>query len=260
MFAIKRVVDVAYPWRLIMRRFQCALLAAVAAIGFASVASAADLPTKAPVYKAAPPQGMYNWSGLYLGLYAGGTWGNTDLIYFDTTGPIGQNNPLKPSGFIFGGLAGYNWQMDRWVLGVEGEFGGSTAKQSAIAFTTAFFNEEDKNSWTGRIRGRVGYAFNNVLPFVAGGASFADHKITLMEAGISIPQVSISHDHTGWNIGAGFDYGITNNWIGRVEYIYDRYEQINYGFIALTGDVWSDRRVRPDSSTVRVSIIYKFGG
>jgi hypothetical protein len=43
-----------------MNRFQCAALAAVAVVGFASVASAADLPTKAPVYKA-PIAIPYSW-------------------------------------------------------------------------------------------------------------------------------------------------------------------------------------------------------
>jgi hypothetical protein len=59
---------------LIMRRLQCALLAAVAAIGFASVASAADLPVKTPVYKAPAAEPAYSWAGFYVGANIGGGW------------------------------------------------------------------------------------------------------------------------------------------------------------------------------------------
>ena len=46
------------------------LVAALAALGFAGPASAADMPAKAPVYKA-PVAAAYDWSGIYIGGGAG---------------------------------------------------------------------------------------------------------------------------------------------------------------------------------------------
>src|ERR1039458_5948368 len=60
---------------LIMRRFHCAALAAVAVLGFTSVASAADMPVKAPAPIVAP---LYNWTGPYIGIAGGYGWGHSD--------------------------------------------------------------------------------------------------------------------------------------------------------------------------------------
>ena len=55
-----------------MRRFQCALLAAVALIGFTSITSAADMAVKARPM-AAPA--AFSWTGCYVGAHAGYGWG-----------------------------------------------------------------------------------------------------------------------------------------------------------------------------------------
>ena len=62
-----------------MRRFSLTLLA-TAAIGLvATVASAADLPRKAPAYQPPPPPPPYNWSGFYVGGFLGGGWVRNDV-------------------------------------------------------------------------------------------------------------------------------------------------------------------------------------
>lgn len=47
--------------------------AALVAITMSGAANAADLPMPAPVYKAAPPPQVYNWTGCYVG--GGGGYG-----------------------------------------------------------------------------------------------------------------------------------------------------------------------------------------
>ena len=61
-----------------MRRFQCTLLATVALVGFASTASAADMPVKAPIYKAPVVAPLYNWTGPYIGIAGGYGWGHSN--------------------------------------------------------------------------------------------------------------------------------------------------------------------------------------
>lgn len=208
---------------------------------------------------AAEPSRLFSWSGFYAGGYAGYTWGKTDTVYHDTVGPNGQNDPEHPKGAVFGALAGYNYQFEQRVLGLEGEFGGSTAENSRSAFTTATFNEKAESSWVSRFRGRLGYAQDRILLFVAGGLSITNQKWTGSETGLSIPVVSMTKTFLGGNIGGGFEYAFSNNWTGRLEYIHDWYQSKTFGFIAATGDVWSDRAIRPQTDTVRVSLTYMFG-
>jgi outer membrane immunogenic protein len=98
-----------------MRRFRFAGLAAVAVFGFASVASAADMPVKASVY--AP----YNWSGFYIGGNIGGGWSNTNLTNTVSDGAIawpdlapGQGIGYNNNGVVGGGQIGVNFQSNNW--------------------------------------------------------------------------------------------------------------------------------------------------
>ena len=117
-----------------MRRIQCVLLAAVVAIGFASIASAADMPAKAPVYRApvavAP---VWNWSGIYIGGHAGGAWANTAFNSNSFSGCAvftTQCDPVnsKASGGIGGGQIGVRWQSGTWVYGLESTFAAASLK------------------------------------------------------------------------------------------------------------------------------------
>jgi outer membrane immunogenic protein len=96
----------------------CALVSAV------GVARAADLPMGVP--PAPPPvRAAYDWSGFYLGLNLGGTFANLTQTATITGGPLaGTSAPSSSSGnAVLGGVqAGYNWQADRFVFGIEGDF------------------------------------------------------------------------------------------------------------------------------------------
>jgi outer membrane immunogenic protein len=52
------------------------LLAAVVSLGFAQVASAADMPVKARPMTPVPV--AFSWTGCYIGVNAGGLWGTKD--------------------------------------------------------------------------------------------------------------------------------------------------------------------------------------
>ena len=111
--------------------------AALATLCLSLPALAADLParvTKAPALIAAA---AYDWSGFYLGVHAGYTFGEDDNI--STTGQAAANianvaGGARPGfvrhdrdGFIGGGQAGYNWQLTpNWVMGLETDISYST--------------------------------------------------------------------------------------------------------------------------------------
>jgi outer membrane immunogenic protein len=82
-------------------------LAAVMLTSVSAASEGADV-SSGPAYlpPASPIPFVYNWTGFYVGAHAGVGWSDGD------------------SGFIGGGQVGFNYQINQWVLGVEGDFAG----------------------------------------------------------------------------------------------------------------------------------------
>ena len=176
-------------------------------------AAAADLARKAPVYKAPPPIiDPWTWSGIYIGLNGGYSWGKsrTHVDYFNTlTGlpivaPPGSITDVdfKLNGGIFGGQIGANLQTDWVVWGIEADLQWSGQKGSAlfncavppgiviggVACAPAFgpttlpgtipgatLSLDQKLKWFGTLRGRVGVTFTpTVLAYVTGGLAYGE--------------------------------------------------------------------------------------
>jgi outer membrane immunogenic protein len=176
-------------------------------LAIAGQAAAADMgrpamPTKAPYY--AP---VYNWTGFYLGINGGYGWGKSDWTAFGAD--------ADPSGGMVGGTIGYNWQAlgSPWVFGLEGDIDWSGIKGD---FTNAACPTgcETRNNWLGTARGRIGYAFDRVMPYITGGLAVGD--IEANQAGFAGP-----HDtQVGWTVGGGVEAAIAGNWTAKVEYLY----------------------------------------
>ena len=169
--------------------------AALAAVGWTASAEAADLNygQRAP-YTVNQPLNAYSWAGPYLGANLGYEWGSVN------------NNPAKPSGFVGGVQAGYNFQTGPWVFGVEGDI------QAAGADDT-FAPWKFSNPWFGTLRGRAGYAFSNVLFYGTAGLAFGELRAQTFGW-------TESHTSAGWTIGAGAEVGFAPNWSAKVEYLY----------------------------------------
>ena len=171
-------------------------VAAVAAVAAAAgTAVAADLPRgPAPYYSSPAPAGGYNWGGFYAGVNAGYEWGKI------------TNSSIEPSGIAGGVQAGYNWQSGQFVLG------GETDLQLSGADDT-FAPYKFSNPWFGTLRGRAGYAMNNILFFGTLGLAYGG--VTGESGGIDENKT-----HTGWTGGLGMEVGFTQNWSAKVEYLY----------------------------------------
>jgi outer membrane immunogenic protein len=170
-------------------------LGAVALMSAVSSVRAADLPyeSRAP-YTVNQPLNMYSWAGPYLGGNLGWNWGSVD------------NNPTKPSGFVGGAQAGYNWQTGPWVFGVEGDL-------QATGASDTFAPWKFSNPWFGTLRGRAGYAINNILFYGTAGLAFGE--LSGQTFGLTE-----SHTNAGWTVGLGAEVGLARNWSAKVEYLY----------------------------------------
>ncbi|MBB5053150.1 high affinity Mn2+ porin [Afipia massiliensis] len=211
------------------------------------LARAADavVPVKAP--RVAP---VFDWSGLYIGGhvgYGGGSFG-------PGTNPLPQQGIFFPStitGLIGGYQAGYNLQLpSKWVLGVEADISFTSTldrpKLVPAPFNTTFDH-------FGTARGRIGYAFGTVLPYVTGGAAWGRTRVDLNDATGDIVG-NKSRMHLGWVAGAGVEVAVGGNWTGKVEYNYIDLGARTYGL----GDApLPDVAVDPTIHTVKVGLNYR---
>ena len=177
--------------RFVLRALALALIAAAWSLS----AQAADMNygARAP-YTVTQPLNAYSWAGPYIGGNLGYAWGSVD------------NNPTKPSGFAGGVQAGYNFQTGPWVFGIEGDIQASGAEQT-------FAPWKFSNPWFGTLRGRAGYALNNVLFYGTGGLAFGELRANTFG-------LSESHTNAGWTLGVGAEMGFAPNWSAKVEYLY----------------------------------------
>jgi outer membrane immunogenic protein len=204
-------------------------------------AFAADL-SVAPLYKAPPPQvaPVYNWTGFYIGANGGGGWGRS---WWQS-----QSTTINLSGAQVGGTAGYNLQLGNTVLGLEGDLDWSNLKGTSGAALCPGCSMSD--SWLSTVRGRAGYAFGGVLPYVTGGLALGDVRA-------SAPGFAgASTTNAGWTVGGGIEIALPGNWTAKAEYLHVDLGKFNCGAscgISPTGNV----SMRDD--VVRAGLNYHFG-
>jgi outer membrane immunogenic protein len=233
----------------------------------AGAASAADLAarpyTKAPAYI----EPIFNWSGFYIGGHIGGAWTNQEWINSANTTAFGDLFPgqgfrQRNSGVFGGGQMGYNWQASNYVFGLEGTISGLDNKGTVLnnAFGFGFDNRFSwRTDWMATITGRAGYAVANNLFYVKGGYAGVNNRLSVVDAVPPIGSGSQTQWHNGWTVGAGWEYGITQNWIVGLEYDYAAFEKKSYQLAgAAPGTYTFDTRPHDIQSAV-VRLSYKFG-
>ena len=207
-----------------MRKF---LSAASFCTLLAGPAVAADMPTKAPP----PPPAGYSWTGFYVGLNGGyGVGRNPSVLSNFTNPPPGtlqfiDSWKLVPEGWSGGVQAGYNWQINQWVLGVEADFQGANQKDSACILCSPVagaFQVDQKMPWYGTVRGRVGWAAGPILSYFTAGWAFAriNNDLTIFVPGFPTTATSTHETRSGWTIGTGVEAALAGNWTAKVEYLY----------------------------------------
>ncbi|MGB3391081.1 MAG: outer membrane protein [Pseudaminobacter sp.] len=166
-------------------------------------ANAADVVMEEPPAPAAPMEmpPLNTWSGPYAGVTLGyGFSGRAEE----------PGNEISTDGFLGGGFAGYNYQADSFVAGVEADIGYG-------GFDGDNAGTEVDGGVNGSLRARLGYAVTpDILPYITAGGAAQSLKIT--EGGVSDRNTLL-----GWTAGVGTDVKITDQVFGRVEYRYTDY-------------------------------------
>lgn len=224
------------------------LLGSVVTLALSGAAVAADIPARAPAIPAPIlTQVYFSWTGLYVGLNAGGAWGGngcssfypvdaagTRVAGFPATGCAGGDR----TAFTGGAQIGYNWQFGSMVAGVEADLnylGGRRNRTSSMTvvglpdpeFDGAYVISEGRQfgNYFGTVRARFGFALDRALIYATGGLAWSDsgRASTVAFTGPGTAAVYTQErrgDRIGWTIGAGIEYALTNRWTVKAEYLY----------------------------------------
>jgi outer membrane immunogenic protein len=270
-----------------MKKFLLAVASVGSVIlGPASV-QAADLAaqyTKAPMMAPA-----YNWTGFYVGGNVGGQWGSanpTTSTVFDPPGYFAASsvptiNAVGAQGVnsssVTGGLtAGYNWQVNHAVLGLEGDINYFGVKGSATgsavypccAPTGFTVSSQVSADWLATIRGRIGFlAAPTWLLYATGGAAIAEVKgnFNFTDTFAAATESAAFRDtRLGWTAGVGTEYAVGGGWSLKAEYLYVDLGRSTGTSTNLLGGAFPTNvfthSVDLKSNIVRVGVNYKFGG
>jgi outer membrane immunogenic protein len=210
--------------------------AGVAVFALMAPAMAADISTSAPIYSKAPAP--WTWTGFYIGGTVGGQRG-TDSI---TSGsdPIGWTpagaasidgssaTSIHPQGFIGGVEAGYNWQINSFVLGLEADMnwlsGTATRNLTLVGIPGLTAGDVMTNMthvpFLATVRPRLGVTFDHALLYVTGGLAIGTLQTTDSFLSLSPATVTQSSSLAGWTVGGGLEYAITRNWSVKGEYLH----------------------------------------
>jgi outer membrane immunogenic protein len=282
-----------------MKRLLIGISAAASLL--ATGALAADLPVKAPVYTKAPVyvDPGYDWTGFYIGLNGGYSWGNASNTFTAGALPV-ITGSQSMDGWVFGGQAGYNWQFNKnWVFGIEGDIDatgqdgtatlgpntavtvvtplpGARALPTITTTTTATGSLDEKLPWLATLRGRIGVLpTDRVLLYVTGGLAVGEVRsnssvttttTTALSFGTPPGPTSVSalagssSTQAGWTIGAGIEGAISGNWSAKLEYLYVDLGTVSSTFAGVAPYAPLATSAHVTDNILRAGINYKFNG
>ncbi|HEV7257458.1 MAG TPA: outer membrane protein [Bosea sp. (in: a-proteobacteria)] len=220
----------------------------------AAPAVAADTPSSRLLPPAPALPDIYSWTGIYLGVQAGYSWGQERTAFSDALGRAFNGAAFRQSSdsALGGAHAGFNLQTGSIVLGIEGDVEALDAGETLVA---PAMTGRVKRDWQASVRGRVGFAMDRFMIYATGGAAFTDFDYHLYDAAAGL-SASTDRSKTGWTAGAGVNFAYTDNLILGAEYRYTDFGKVNAAgsgpLLGLTV------RHEPTTHTLRASLAYKF--
>jgi outer membrane immunogenic protein len=122
------------------------------------------------------------------------------------------------------------------VFGLEGDIQATGADDT-------FAPWKFSNPWFGTVRGRGGYAFNNILVYGTVGLAFGELRANTFG-------LTESHTNVGWTAGIGAEVGLTQNWSAKVEYLYVDLANSNFAITGMSNGY--------SFGTLRAGVNYRF--
>jgi outer membrane immunogenic protein len=222
----------------------------------------------------------FSWTGLYIGVNAGYSWGRADatlskVVVNDIPVEGAVRDRARVDGGLAGGQIGYSWQSKGWVFGVEADFqwtGQDGDVPACVDLISVCGKASYELDWFGTVRGRAGYlVFPDTLLYFTGGLAYGRVNADFsLDPSLGTTPVRDSATKTGWVIGGGLEWALDRSWRVRAEYLYMDLGSMRteLGPISATIpdgefpiDVTASGTVRTDftDQIVRLGVSYKFG-
>lgn len=237
--------------------------ASLIALGAAAPAMAADLAARP--YAKAPPMiaAVYDWSGFYIG--ANGGWGSSHNSWTNTAvggvlfAPLGEGSH-DASGGTVGGQIGYRFQSGNWVFGLEAQGNWADFSGSNVSLAGLGTTNRTKIEAFGLFTGQIGYAFNNALFYVKGGAAVTDNKYEGLFLGAVVDRATDTR--WGGTVGVGLEYGFAPNWSVAAEYdhLFMGTNSRQFTGVFPVAGITRNDDIKQDADLVTVRLNYRFGG
>jgi outer membrane immunogenic protein len=234
----------------------------LAGIG-STAALAADLGARTYTKAPAMMESVASWTGFYIGGDAGyGFNGSSSGVTTNIAGLLPLAYEAKLKGGFGGGFVGYNYQIQQFVIGIEGDWQGASVRgTSAQGFVTNSggvvfgpYVETSKVKDFGSLRGRLGVTFDRLMVFGTAGWALGGFSTTYSFNGS--PFLTSDHRTTdGWSAGAGLEYAFASNFLGRVEYRHTDLGKAAFSSPAVN-QIEQGNSVKFDD--IRLGLAYKF--
>jgi len=162
---------------------------------------------------------VFNWSGFYFGVGAGGTYAPVDRQYYNSPGAANfvQVRTASP---LYSGHVGWNFRSGNWVYGLEANLSGPTTTErrcDAPAFC-ANFDAFQRFSNIGTVGPRIGMVVNDRwMPYVSAGWAISRIESGFIQRSNGVVTRGVS-DHNGWFVGLGVEYAWSKNVVLGLEY------------------------------------------
>lgn len=183
------------------------------------------------------PATVTDWSGFYIGAHLGYGWANMSGCHdcTDINSELDAEN-LDLEGIVGGLHAGYNWQMDHIVFGIEGDVSFADLSDSEPQDENDTTEQSADVDLLASVRARLGVAFDDAMIYVTGGIAFPDAE---WEVDFGDSSDGVKFGEIGGVVGGGVEYAMTESIRLRVEglyYFFDEEESIEDIDSANTGE------------------------
>lgn len=172
---------------------------------------------KAPaLYSPAP---VFSWTGFYIGAHGGYGWSN-----FSGDDPTtGGTDTAQARGWLGGVTVGYNYQINSFVVGVEGDYSWADVnKTDSDPLGLGGGEAKLKNDFFATAAVRLGYAVDRFLLYGKGGVAF-------------------------WN-----------NWSAKLEYNYLHFKSIEENLTTGGGLTATPANISLNSYLLKLGVNYRF--
>ena len=207
-----------------------------------------DIPKMAAEFKRAlptyqPPASNYDWTGFYVGAYVDNTWSKASASTVDNMS--GRSSSFNTDASRWGGgvQLGFDYMLpSRILLGVAADISSGGTKTTTISDPSGISANQTTVFDSETIRGRFGYAADNVLFYATGGFAWSNAQFVRTQLTGALNSATAGTDEAvnkglmGWIAGGGVAYAFAQNWNVFAEYRYTSFgsSSISLPFSQLT--------------------------